>query len=139
MTAIHIRGGRLIDPAAGVDALKDILLKDGRVAEIATPGKIKQANGAEVLNAKGLIVAPGLIDIHVHLREPGQGYKETIASGTAAAAAGGFTAVAAMPNTVPVNDSPTRSTTMPRSNPPAPLRSPTMAAPSSKTTSCAKP
>jgi dihydroorotase len=106
MTAIHIRGGRLIDPAAGVDALKDILLKDGRVAEIATPGKIKQANGAEVLNAKGLIVAPGLIDIHVHLREPGQGYKETIASGTAAAAAGGFTAVAAMPNTVPVNDSP---------------------------------
>ena len=106
MTAIHIRGGRLIDPAASVDALKDILLKDGRVAEIATPGKIKQANGAEVLNAKGLIVAPGLIDIHVHLREPGQGYKETIASGTAAAAAGGFTAVAAMPNTVPVNDSP---------------------------------
>ncbi|MGP8174222.1 MAG: dihydroorotase [Terracidiphilus sp.] len=106
MTALVIRGGHLVDPAAGVDLLKDILLKDGRVAEIAAPGKLKQANGAEVLDASGLIVAPGLIDMHVHLREPGQGYKETIASGTAAAAAGGFTSVAAMPNTLPVNDSP---------------------------------
>jgi len=106
MTALVIRGGHLVDPAAGVDALKDILLKDGRVAEIAGPGKLKQANGAEVLDATGLTVAPGLVDIHVHLREPGQGYKETIATGTAAAAAGGFTAVAAMPNTRPVNDSP---------------------------------
>ena len=105
MTALVIRGGQLIDPAAGVDAPKDILLKDGRVSEIASPGKLKQTNGAEVLDAKGLVVAPGLIDMHVHLREPGQGYKETIASGTAAAAAGGFTSVAAMPNTVPVNDS----------------------------------
>jgi dihydroorotase len=106
MTALAILGGHLIDPAVGMDALKDILLKDGRVAEIAGPGKLKQANGAEVLDATGLTVAPGLIDMHVHLREPGQGYKETIASGTAAAAAGGFTSVAAMPNTVPVNDSP---------------------------------
>jgi dihydroorotase len=106
MTALVIRGGHLIDPAAGVDALKDILLKDGRVAEIAGPGKLKLANGADVLDATGLTVAPGLIDMHVHLREPGQGYKETIATGTAAAAAGGFTAVAAMPNTIPVNDSP---------------------------------
>jgi dihydroorotase len=106
MTALVIRGGQLIDPAAGVDAPKDILLKDGKVAEIAAPGKLKLANGAEVLDAKGLVLAPGLIDMHVHLREPGQGYKETIASGTAAAAAGGFTSVAAMPNTVPVNDSP---------------------------------
>src|SRR5271157_3229918 len=106
MTALVIRSGHLIDPAAGVDLLKDILLKDGRVAEIAAPGKLKQANGAEVLDASGLIVAPGLIDMHVHLREPGQGYKETIASGTAAAAVGGFTSVAAMPNTFPVNDSP---------------------------------
>ena len=106
MTALFIRGGHLIDPAAGVDAPKDILLKDGRVAEIAGPGKLKSANGAEVLDASGLTVAPGLIDMHVHLREPGQGYKETIATGTAAAAAGGFTAVAAMPNTIPVNDSP---------------------------------
>ena len=106
MTALVIRNGHLIDPAAGVDAPKDILLKDGRVAEVASPGKLKAANGAEVLDATGLIVAPGLIDIHVHLREPGQGYKETIATGTAAAAAGGFTSVAAMPNTIPVNDSP---------------------------------
>jgi dihydroorotase len=105
MTALVIRGGHLIDPAAGVDGLKDILLKDGRVAEIASPGKLKQSNGAEILDATGLVVAPGLVDIHVHLREPGQGYKETIATGTAAAAAGGFTSVAAMPNTVPVNDS----------------------------------
>lgn len=106
MTALVIRGGHLIDPAAGLDALKDILLKDGHVAEIASPGKLKQSNGAEVLDATGLTVAPGLIDMHVHLREPGQGYKETIATGTAAAAAGGFTGVAAMPNTRPVNDSP---------------------------------
>ena len=106
MTALIIRGGHLVDPAAGVDALKDILLKDGRVAEIAGPGKLKAANGAEVLDATGLTVAPGLIDMHVHLREPGQAHKETIATGTAAAAAGGFTSVAAMPNTSPVNDSP---------------------------------
>jgi dihydroorotase len=106
MTPLAICNGRLIDPAAGADAAKDILLKDGRVVEIAAPGKLKQAEGAEILDAAGLIVAPGLVDIHVHLREPGQGYKETIATGTAAAAAGGFTAVAAMPNTTPVNDSP---------------------------------
>jgi dihydroorotase len=106
MTALVIRGGHLIDPAVGVDAARDILLNDGKVAEIAAPGKLKHADGAEVLDASSLVVAPGLIDIHVHLREPGQGYKETIATGTAAAAAGGFTAVAAMPNTTPVNDSP---------------------------------
>ena len=106
MTALAIRGGHLLDPAAGVDGAKDILFKDNRVAEIAAPGKLKLANGAETLDAKGLVIAPGLVDIHVHLREPGQGYKETIATGTVAAAAGGFTAVAAMPNTTPVNDSP---------------------------------
>ena len=106
MTALAIRGGHLVDPAAGVDLPKDILLKDGRVAEIASPGKLKSANGADVLDATGLTVAPGLVDIHVHLREPGHTHKETIATGTAAAAAGGFTAVAAMPNTLPVNDSP---------------------------------
>jgi dihydroorotase len=110
MTALIIRGGHLLDPAAGIDGLKDILLKDGRVAEIASPGKLKQSNGAagpetQIIDATGLTIAPGLVDIHVHLREPGQGYKETIATGTAAAAAGGFTSVAAMPNTRPVNDS----------------------------------
>ncbi|MFP5234446.1 MAG: dihydroorotase [Acidobacteriota bacterium] len=106
MTALVIRGGHLIDPAAGVDAARDILVESGKVAEVAAPGKLKRVEGAEILDASGLVVAPGLIDIHVHLREPGQGYKETIATGTAAAAAGGFTAVAAMPNTTPVNDSP---------------------------------
>ncbi|MGA9427876.1 MAG: amidohydrolase family protein, partial [Terracidiphilus sp.] len=106
MTTFAILKGRLIDPASGVDAAKDILLKDGKVAEIASPGKLKQAEGAQTIDASDLVVAPGLIDIHVHLREPGQGYKETIATGTAAAAAGGFAAVAAMPNTIPVNDTP---------------------------------
>src|SRR5207302_6571056 len=82
----------------------DVLLRDGRVAEIAPPNKISGAD--EKFNARGLIVAPGFIDLHVHLREPGQSYKETIASGTAAAAAGGFTSVCCMPNTSPVVDSP---------------------------------
>lgn len=104
MTTLAILNGRLLDPAAGVDAPKDLLIKEGRVAEIAGTGKLKGKNGAEILDATGLVVAPGLIDIHVHLREPGQAYKETIATGTAAAAAGGFTSVAAMPNTSPVND-----------------------------------
>ena len=104
MNPILIRGGRLIDPAAGVDAPRDLLLVDGKVAAIDATGKIKSAD-AEVIDAKGLVAAPGLVDVHVHLREPGQGYKETIATGTAAAAAGGFTTVCAMPNTIPVNDS----------------------------------
>jgi dihydroorotase len=108
LTAILIRGGRLVDPSAGVDSPRDLLLKDGKVAAVEAPGKLssaaKQAD-AEIVDASGLVVAPGLVDIHVHLREPGQGHKETIASGTRAAAAGGFTAVCAMPNTVPVNDS----------------------------------
>jgi dihydroorotase len=109
MKPILIRGGRVVDPSSGVDADRDVLLKDGRVSAIDAPGKLNGAarqDAAEIFDAKGLIVAPGLVDIHVHLREPGQGYKETIASGTAAAAAGGFTAVCAMPNTIPVNDSP---------------------------------
>jgi dihydroorotase len=105
MKPILIRGGRVIDPASGFDAPRDVLLRDGKIADLAAPGAIKAPN-AEVFDAQGLVVAPGLIDIHVHLREPGQAYKETIASGTAAAAAGGFTSVCAMPNTVPVNDSP---------------------------------
>ncbi len=105
MKPILIRHGHLIDPANGIDAARDLLLAEGKVAAVDAPGKIKNAD-AEILDAKGLVVAPGLVDIHVHLREPGQGYKETIASGTAAAAAGGFTSACAMPNTIPVNDSP---------------------------------
>jgi dihydroorotase len=106
MSTMLIKGGHLIDPAAGVDAMKDIVLKDGKVVQVAAPGETRPNPNAEVIDASGLIVAPGLVDIHVHLREPGQGHKETIATGTAAAAAGGFTSVAAMPNTVPTNDSP---------------------------------
>jgi dihydroorotase len=83
----------------------DVLLEDGRVAEVAPPNKIR-GKAEEQFDARGLIVAPGFIDIHVHLREPGQSYKETIATGTAAAAAGGFTSVCCMPNTQPVVDSP---------------------------------
>ena len=87
--SLLIKGGHLIDPAARIDAAMDVLLRDGRVAEIALPGKIR-GSADEKFDARGLIVAPGFIDLHVHLREPGQSYKETIASGTAAAAAGGF-------------------------------------------------
>jgi len=99
-----IRGGHLIDPAANIDAPMDVLLLDGRVAEIAPPNKLKGAD--ENFDARGLIVAPGFIDLHVHLREPGQAYKETVATGTAAAAAGGFTSVCCMPNTSPAIDTP---------------------------------
>lgn len=103
--SLLIHGGRVIDPAAKVDALMDILLRDGQVADVAPPNKIR-GGADEKFDARGLIVAPGFIDLHVHLREPGQTYKETIASGTAAAAAGGFTSVCCMPNTTPVLDSP---------------------------------
>src|SRR5215469_16189534 len=103
--SLLITGGHLIDPAARINAPMDLLLRDGRVSEVAPPNKIR-GNADEKLDVKGLIVAPGFIDLHVHLREPGQGYKETIASGTAAAAAGGFTTVCTMPNTQPVVDTP---------------------------------
>jgi dihydroorotase len=104
LNSLLIKGGHVIDPAAAVDAPMDVLLRGGRVVEIAPPGKIKGAD--EILDCQGLIVAPGFIDLHVHLREPGQSYRETIASGTAAAAAGGFTSVCCMPNTDPVVDTP---------------------------------
>jgi dihydroorotase len=104
MNETLILNGHLIDPANRVDAPCDLLLRDGRVAAVERPGGLRGAEAAETIDAKGLIVAPGLVDVHVHLREPGQTYKESIATGTAAAAAGGFTSVVAMPNTVPVND-----------------------------------
>ena len=103
--SLLIHGGRLVDPSTGTDALRDLLLDDRRVAAVGEPGTLGAEDGP-ALDATGLIVAPGLIDIHVHLREPGQTWKETIASGTRAAAAGGFTTVCAMPNTVPVIDTP---------------------------------
>src|SRR5262252_1541721 len=103
--SLMIRGGRLIDPAQKLDGAYDLLLKDGHVAEVAAAGKLR-GKADQNFDARGMIVAPGFIDIHVHLREPGQRHKETIATGTLAAAAGGFTSICAMPNTLPVNDSP---------------------------------
>jgi dihydroorotase len=97
--SLVIKGGRVIDPKNGVDRVMDIKIDKGVIAETG-----KSLSGDRVLHAAGLWVVPGLIDMHVHLREPGYEYKETIESGTRAAAAGGFTAVACMPNTEPVND-----------------------------------
>ncbi len=108
MRAILIRGGHLVDPSTGIDEKRDLLLRDGRIAAVESPGKLNnpaKRENALTVDATAMIVAPGLIDLHVHLREPGQNYKETIASGTRSAAAGGFSSVCAMPNTSPVNDS----------------------------------
>ncbi|HEY6273257.1 MAG TPA: dihydroorotase [Terriglobales bacterium] len=104
-STLSIRNSYLIDPSQRLEGKYDLLLKDGRVAEIAPTGKLR-GRADENLDARGLTVVPGLIDLHVHLREPGQSNKETIGSGTLAAAAGGFTSVCTMPNTLPVNDAP---------------------------------
>src|SRR5215475_12255354 len=101
---IVVRNGRVIDPANGLDGVADVLIADGRIAEVAPDLAAPQA---EVYDAAGLVVAPGFIDMHVHLREPGFKHAETIESGSRAAAAGGFTSVCCMPNTKPVNDSAT--------------------------------
>ena len=110
-----IKGGRVLDPGK-IDGITDILVKDGIIIEVITkalssgkskkksPEPLKGYKADKVIDASGKIVVPGLIDMHVHLREPGQEYKETIETGTLAAAAGGFTGVCAMPNTIPVND-----------------------------------
>ena len=99
---ILIKGGRVIDPAQGLDRVADLLIEEGAVS--AVDANI-QRQGAQVIDASGLVVCPGFVDLHTHLREPGFEYKETIATGTAAAARGGFTTVCAMPNTDPVMDS----------------------------------
>ena len=99
-----IRGARIIDPAARTDAVGDLLVRDGR---IAASGSVPAPAGARVIDATGLVLAPGFIDLHTHLREPGQEDKESIATGTAAAARGGFTTLCAMPNTVPAIDNAT--------------------------------
>jgi dihydroorotase len=101
MSRLLLKGGRVIDPVQGLDATLDVLITEGTIAEVAP--RIAP-RGAPVLGLKGFVVCPGFIDIHTHLREPGREDKETIATGTRAAAAGGFTAVCAMPNTDPVND-----------------------------------
>ena len=125
MGTILIKNGRLLDPSTGKDEIGDLLLRDGKIAELPVRGKVGKANaGTEgtagrplqktqpedctVIDAAGCYVMPGLIDMHVHLRDPGQTWKEDVATGSRAAAAGGFTTIVAMPNTKPVIDSPDR-------------------------------
>jgi dihydroorotase len=101
-----LRNGRVIDPALGLDAVVDVLIENGSIAEVSAEIELgaEKLSQFEQIDASGKWIVPGLIDMHVHLREPGEEYKETISSGTQAAAAGGFTSVACMPNTHPVND-----------------------------------
>jgi dihydroorotase len=102
--SLVVKNGRVIDPASGADRVSDVLIVDGHIAEVAPN---LSSPGAEVVDATGMIVTPGFIDMHVHLREPGFEHAENIESGARAAAAGGFTSICAMPNTKPVNDSAT--------------------------------
>jgi dihydroorotase len=104
MSSLLITGGRVIDPASGFDAMADVLIRDGVIEAV---GAGLRAEGVPVFNAAGSIVAPGFIDMHVHLREPGIEHAETIETGAKSAAAGGFTSICCMPNTIPVNDSDT--------------------------------
>ncbi|HEV2904624.1 MAG TPA: amidohydrolase family protein, partial [Pyrinomonadaceae bacterium] len=99
-----ITNGYVVDPAQGINTGRDLLIEDGRITGVLNRGEAAP-DGVEIIDATGLVVAPGFIDLHAHLREPGAEYKETIATGTAAAVAGGWTTVCAMPNTDPVNDS----------------------------------
>ncbi len=99
---LFIEGGRVIDPASGTDGVRTVVVRDGKIAEVAE--RVERPREARALDARGRWVVPGLVDVHVHLREPGQEYKETVATGARAAVAGGFTTVLAMPNTKPVND-----------------------------------
>jgi dihydroorotase len=100
--AFFIEGGRVIDPATGTDGVRTVVVRDGRIAEVAE--RVDRPRDARVVDAHGKWVTPGFIDLHVHLREPGQEYKESVETGARAAVAGGFTAVVAMPNTAPPND-----------------------------------
>src|ERR1044071_1003171 len=103
MNSLLLTGGRVIDPANRLDAVADVLISEGKIAAVGADAG-KGARDCERLDVSGRIVCPGLIDLHVHLREPGQAAKETIATGTSAAARGGFTSVVCMPNTSPAVD-----------------------------------
>ncbi len=102
--SLLICGGHVIDPASGLDEPRDVLIEDGRIRSLSEPGRLAAASSSHQLDASGCWVVPGLIDMHTHLREPGYEYKETIETGTRAAVAGGYTAVACMANTAPIND-----------------------------------
>src|SRR5438105_2602726 len=104
MNSLLLIGGRVIDPANRFDALADVLIKEGKIAAMGKEAGATTNGHTERIDASGLVVCPGLIDLHVHLREPGQTAKETIATGTAAAARGGFTSLVCMPNTSPPID-----------------------------------
>ena len=106
MKPLLLKGGRVIDPMAGLDGAFDLIVSDGEIAEVDAAGRLPIADGGEIIDCAGLWIMPGLIDPHVHLRDPGFPEKETIATGLRAAAAGGFTSVAAMANTAPVDDTP---------------------------------
>ncbi len=102
MSRLLIRGGRVLDPANGIDDVRDLLIEDAMIARV---DKVIEAPDARIFDARGLLVSPGFVDLHTHLREPGFEYKETIATGTKAASRGGYTTVCAMPNTEPAMDS----------------------------------
>jgi dihydroorotase len=102
VSTFFIEGGRVIDPASGVDGVRTVVVRDGKIAEVAE--RVERPRDARAVDARGKWVTPGFVDLHVHLREPGQEYKETVETGARAAVAGGFTAVCAMPNTLPPND-----------------------------------
>ena len=102
--SLLLQNGRVIDPANGLDGIQNVLIVDGKIAALGMAADLKAPQDAEKWNVAGLIVCPGLIDSHVHLREPGQSIKETISTGTQAAARGGFTSVVCMPNTSPAID-----------------------------------
>ena len=101
---ILIKNGRVIDPANNLDGEYDLLIEDNRIKDIQKKGTLQKTQAEQVIDAKGKWVVPGLIDLHVHLREPGFEWKETISTGAKAAIAGGFTSICCMPNTSPVND-----------------------------------
>jgi dihydroorotase len=108
MALLWIKNARVIDPASRRDAVGDLWVRDGRIAPAFSAADRRRA---KVIDARGLVAAPGLVDIHVHFREPGQTHKETIATGSRAAAAGGFTTVVCMPNTSPRPTTRARSST----------------------------
>lgn len=101
---ILIRNARVVDPSQNMDSVQDILIENGKIKALQEPGTITAQSGTEIYDAKNLIVCPGFIDAHVHLREPGFEHKETVLTGTRAAVLGGFTSVGVMANTYPVND-----------------------------------